>query len=200
MKNKIVFLDIDGVLNNEHYFKSLSLETMSQEEKRNFHCSLWGNIDPKCYLCFVNAMKQVDADAVVSSSWRDDNSSTFFMRNKTADILADSLKKDGINVIGATPEWSSFASKEDIKMFYNASSQKDYVQKHVFGRAAEIYQWIKVNNFSGKWCAIDDDTYDMYPIQKSGQLIQTSWYYIGDKDTGGFTSVQAEKLISFFKE
>jgi hypothetical protein len=200
VKNKIIFLDIDGVLNSEHYFKSLNLEKMTVEEKRNLHNSLWGNIDPKCYLCFVNTMKQIDADIVLSSSWRDAASSTFFIQNETADILADSFKKDGINVIGATPDWFNFASKEEIEMFYNASSQKNYAQTHIFSRAAEIYQWIKVNNFTGKWCAIDDDTYDMYPIQKSGHFIQTSWYYINDNYTGGFASSQAEKLISFFKE
>src|SRR5574344_375154 len=104
---------------------------MSIDEKKSLRESMWGTIDPKCYLCFVNAVKKVNADIVISSSWRDPSSSTFLCNSKSINEFYLALKKQEIDIVGATPRWSDFASQKD-KDDYNTSSTRsdDYSSTH----------------------------------------------------------------------
>ncbi|MCD9584774.1 HAD domain-containing protein [Tenacibaculum maritimum] len=59
---KIIFLDIDGVLNSRVWYNSNEYKTMGTSIKRYF--------DPKCVQLLNNITLETGAKIVVSSSWR----------------------------------------------------------------------------------------------------------------------------------
>ncbi|CAA0163047.1 conserved hypothetical protein [Tenacibaculum maritimum] len=59
---KIIFLDIDGVLNNSTFFKSEECKACGTSIKRYF--------DPKCVQVLNSITLETGAKIVVSSSWR----------------------------------------------------------------------------------------------------------------------------------
>lgn len=61
---KIIFLDIDGVLNHEKWYH----ETIGNPEVGNR-----GDIDPKCMEILNTIIKRTGAKIVISSTWRFDN-------------------------------------------------------------------------------------------------------------------------------
>ena len=77
---KIIFLDIDGVLNSESYFKN----------------KIAGVIDPECVRRLNRIIKETDADIVISSSWKLSPSSVYAEFN---DVGIEG------NIIGMTPNF-----------------------------------------------------------------------------------------------
>lgn len=62
-KNKIIFLDVDGVLNSENFNRWLR----DHHEKRYYGYEL---LDQKAILCLQDIVFTTGADIVLSSSWR----------------------------------------------------------------------------------------------------------------------------------
>lgn len=62
MKDKYIFLDIDGVVNHEKWYYQ------QRVVKRNWKC---GNADPKC-IELLNSLYDTGAKVVISSSWGED--------------------------------------------------------------------------------------------------------------------------------
>ena len=60
---KIIFLDIDGVLNNANWYKTEEFKAISDQEDR---C----HFDPKCISNLNTIIDQTHAKIVISSSWR----------------------------------------------------------------------------------------------------------------------------------
>lgn len=85
MTDRIVFLDIDGVLNSEYWF------TVNQFTKATFR-----DLDPASIACLNEITRQTGARIVVSSTWR-----------LTSDFpaLVEHLKRQGVQaeIIGRTP-------------------------------------------------------------------------------------------------
>ena len=86
---KIIFLDIDGVLNHEAFYK----ERYENKDYKIKHP--YSEIDPKCVANLNNLCKETDAKIVISSTWR----------NSGLDYCKDVLVYHGFKgeIIGITP-------------------------------------------------------------------------------------------------
>ena len=61
---KIIFLDIDGVLNHDQWYVSKEYQAIYQNEDNEL------DIDPKCAERINKICEQTDAKIVISSDWR----------------------------------------------------------------------------------------------------------------------------------
>ena len=87
---RVIFVDVDGVLNNS--------STLSRLRLRGAHGSvdLGQLIDPSNLRVLVRVVEATGAVAVVSSSWR--------LRTSQLDTLQSALAECGVRVVGCTPE------------------------------------------------------------------------------------------------
>jgi len=123
---KVIFLDIDGVLNSEEFLKNNETEMIDRD-----NVSILKNIIDK-----------TGAVIVMSSGWRlwfDDN-----MRPKDgySQCLYDILCEFDIKLFGKTPDYST----EEIR------TKKTF--SHV--KAKEISAWISQHETIGKYVVLDD--------------------------------------------
>lgn len=167
MKDNIIFLDIDGVLNGYNYLSLLGWNISCI-----FHIQKWYNAHTKNPFSvheekvrrLSKIVKKTNAKVVMSSSWR----FAFWKvpyeeKDGRQKLLADLLKKYNIEVIGITP-----------RSYNNAN------------RGEEIYSWLShhqdmVKNF----VILDDEDFDikLFPdhIVKTskvprGKMIMGKWY------------------------
>lgn len=61
---KIVFLDIDGVLNHDQWYVSKEYQSLVEDENTEL------DIDPSCSKRLVEICRQTNAQIVITSSWR----------------------------------------------------------------------------------------------------------------------------------
>lgn len=93
--NKIIFLDIDGVLNSMDFLHLNILNARVNDAvytNKDKHGSLF---DPRCILAFNTLIKATDADIVISSDWR------FSGLNAMKHLWSD--RELSGNIIGVTP-------------------------------------------------------------------------------------------------
>lgn len=76
---KIVFLDIDGVLNHEKFYSDTKTNRTIRKYRKN-------NIDPRSAKLVVDLCKQTGAKIVISSSWRFDGLDELTKRLRIAGI------------------------------------------------------------------------------------------------------------------
>ena len=84
-KKKLIFLDVDGVLNSDTYWMSLD-----EEEKYSLR-----HLDRNAIKKLKRIVDKTGAEIVVSSTWR--------KFNEDMDVLSDHLYAYGLSVIGKTP-------------------------------------------------------------------------------------------------
>lgn len=136
---KIIFLDVDGVLNNELFYTTVNhpkAETMEEFNLQQF--------DPRCVKLLNDITDKTSANIVVSSSWRTD-----------PDII-DILQKAGItgNIIGTTP-----------KLYFTSNIE----YKYSVPRGCEIKAWLELNKeklgdkmSKVQYVILDDDSDMLY--------------------------------------
>ena len=156
---KIIFLDIDGVLNHEIWFKSkeyalqskqvnlLHEKNLERASKEAFDVSM---IDPEKVSLLNSLVKDTDAKVVVSSSWR---------KNRTVEeleYLLNELLGLQAEIIGKTP----------ILDFQPLPNQ-DY--SYSVPRGCEIKAWLEINKgilgvkmSKVKYVILDDDSDFLY--------------------------------------
>ena len=129
---KVLFLDIDGVLNSVQYFKSKKYN----KTKGNYLC----DIDTDKLPLIQEIIEKTHCKVVLSSSWR------YFWNNpkfiKALKQLKNEFKKHKIVIFDIT----GFEHKEDNSEW--------------FGRQLQIRNWLQ-NHTVEKFCILDDDTYDL---------------------------------------
>jgi len=124
---KILFLDIDGVLNNADYFKDKGSHSTRGYGFLNRQAD---EIDPKALALLHDLLKDVDdLNIVISSTWR--------ILHKLGE-----LKNIFIKVI------PDFPHRRIISMTGRVPSGH---------RGTEIDMWRKDNDFTGKYVIVDDD-------------------------------------------
>jgi len=142
---KILFLDIDGVLNSQNWYKSeVYEEARSKFKKREpadgsertafeLHTC---HIDPDALCLLKNCIRDLGLSLVLSSTWR------------TLPTALDALEQAGLSFIGMTPEMPEISS----------------------ARGREIQAWLDKNSIVGDFAILDDndDLEDLRP-----HLIQT---------------------------
>ena len=87
MKNKIIFLDIDGVLNSEYYWKEI-------KDKSSSLSSIEQDVDRRCVANLKQIIKLTNAKVVVSASMRG---------KRKFEAFKEYVGREGISIYGVTP-------------------------------------------------------------------------------------------------
>ena len=150
-KNKFVFLDVDGVLNNELYYHERVESGQPKEEdypKSEF--------DPRCIKMLNHLQEKTGCKYVISSSWR---------QGKTIDELRELFSSVGLKgeIIDKTP-----------KMWFEKAQGESYQS---VPRGCEIHSWLQnhkeilgdsIGNFKS-YVILDDDS-DMLFWQRNNYI------------------------------
>ena len=155
MKRKVIFLDVDGVLNGYNIFTDIMFKTVQVNSKLyKFIRTHYDLFDAKLHKIFLLSIivKFTKADIVMSSTWR----GTYKHYLKTGELdkrmatLVNGMKKCKIFIIDTTPRISSGRRGEEIQMYLNNHPEID------------------------KFVILDDEKFDMMNFLESGNLILTS--------------------------
>jgi hypothetical protein len=158
---KIIFLDIDGVLNPVHYmnatykmWKASFGEIKSHDEYGQLF--FYQNCD-----ALKKAIDETGAKIVISSTWRMAGESEMKALWKHRNLAGE--------IIGITPNEVDVVNN-GIAKFYDEVCRGD-----------EIKLWINTNNFTGKYVIIDD-TKDMLKEQEPCFVVTNSYFGLTLKD------------------
>ena len=128
---KILFLDIDGVLNsnfwNEMHQREISDGSLVDEEKIKLLAEL---------------IKDTDAEIILHSGWRFWYDSDMRPLRKESQNLSDLLAKEGLKITGVTPDLTT----EEIRQ----------TRKFSLVKAKEILLWVKLHGDVEHWVVLDD--------------------------------------------
>jgi hypothetical protein len=171
MYNKLIFLDIDGVLNNELWSKRRFEYDFSDNKYRR-------HFDPICVDNLNRITDNIGAEIVVSSTHR--------LTFKDVNEMKEELKNVGItgNVVDRTP-------------FLQYNRNKNNITSSV-PRGCEIKEWLDMNShllpteyWNFRHYVILDDDSDMLYNQRF------NFYHIDGY--AGLSHRHAYKIINFFK-
>lgn len=169
MKNKIIFLDVDGELTYSNY--------------QNINTA---NIDIEKVKLLREICDRTGAKVVISSSWR----GTEHRTPRIYYILMDILESEGIDVVGNTPYIDlEFDRSTDTSKPVGLEEIKYTRIKHGTGRAAEVQKYVEDNKVDA-FVILDDEDYDWKDYGYSDNWIQPTWY-----DDGGLQREHVEKAV-----
>jgi len=128
---KVIFLDIDGVLNsnfwNDTHQKEISDGTLIDEEK---------------VILLGQLIRNTNAKIVLHSGWKFWFNSEIKPLRREAEELISMLEKEGIKIYDVTPDYTT----EEIRKS----------KKFSLVKAREILAWISQHDNIEKWIVIDD--------------------------------------------
>lgn len=140
---KVIFLDVDGVLNSIGWM---------EKNKGKLH----GNteIDPSKVKLLKQIIDKTEAKVVLSSTWRNIDGSDGEPRHPMYDYLLEELGKCGIEIFSRTPLINDDRPKEikawldetsfEIEKFISLDDdfgEKDYRKQGIFGRLVRTQFW-----------------------------------------------------------
>lgn len=177
MIDKLIFLDIDGVLNNEKWVRHIVLETKDKDMQRKTKA------DPTAVRRLCEICEKTGARIIISSSWR----------TLTVDNTIERLKDypDQFNcmlkyIVGVTGRYSEYYIR-GIEITKFLSYLKDESYKTSVKIAALIKSNIEISK-NPDYVIIDDDC-DMEQYQVP-HFMQTTYY-------DGLTDKQKDSIIKF---
>lgn len=113
MRNrKIIFLDVDGVLNSMDYFEQTK------------DCKGYTEINPETVKLLKEIIDRTGAEIVLSSSWRDLGKRKNESEHPMYAYLTDTLKEYGMEIVDHTPYIEQDRPKE-IKAWLDNQKDKD---------------------------------------------------------------------------
>ena len=138
---KVIFLDIDGVLNsnfwNDNHQREISEGILIDEEKVKILALL---------------VKRTNAKIVLHSGWRIWFDSKLKPLRTEAARLLDIFAKEGLSIDGLTPDLTT----EEIRK----------TKKFSLVKAEEILLWLKNNTDVSRWVVLDDLVLHNIQIEK----------------------------------
>ena len=142
LKERIIFLDIDGVLNDKYYCNN---HKISNEDRKVD--SLHVIIDDKYLKRLSKVYKAYDKTRIVlSTSYK-----ALGMKNINISYIRDRLREYSMDVLGLTPD----TSEETGELFQT--------------RPEEIYEWLRLHPDTNYWVSIEDDNgYEEYDKLENG--------------------------------
>jgi len=159
-KYKIIFLDIDGVLNSDQYNR--------WKFKHHMHNQGFGSIDPRECHRMARFCEEHNVKLVISSSWRNGNSweKTYneFMNEGFEDLpyRHHGMKVLAPYIVGVTPYCESRHRGTEIQCFFDITNGKYPAYKKL------MKEDFKISNY----CIVDDDN-DMLKHQLKN-FVQTN--------------------------
>lgn len=195
MTDKIIFLDIDGVLNSYYFYQSKS-------HQRNVKKNGYDMVNQICKrnLFWLSLLCRLTKSKVVLSStwkygWEEDGSVRKDIKGYCM-IKTDSLfRENGINIISVTRRGklsleNNYEMNEDkIEAWCNKPTfqgfedikNRDFILQ--YARGTQIMEWIERNHFEGKYVILEDDYQEIeFYKDLEKRLVITSYY----KKCGGF--------------
>jgi len=187
-KERLIFLDIDGVLDSLRYFKSKKYKA----EKSSDYYDMSNMINRQNLFWIGLLCKLTKAKVVLSSTWKygfnENGTPKEIEKGHNMIKTNDLFKKYGVNIISITrkgelipPNWeideASLSKFCERRKFSGLESCKDKDFILTYCRGTQIAEWIERNRFEGTYIVIDDDIEDIifYKDLKK-RLIQTSYY------------------------
>ncbi|MBD5520021.1 MAG: hypothetical protein HDR03_02135 [Lachnospiraceae bacterium] len=129
--SKVLFLDIDGVLNsnsdNDSHQREINYGTLIDEEKIKL---------------LAHLVKETNSKIILHSGWRMWFDSDLKPLRLEAKKLIELLEKEGLNIDGLTPDLTT----EEIRQ----------TKKFSLVKADEILLWLKSHNEVTEWVVLDD--------------------------------------------
>ena len=134
MINNIIFLDIDGVLNSDKYFDSIS-----NKEYINPVDRLMLDIDTSKVKLLLEIVGRTNAKIVITSSWR---------RMKLYQYIKERLVSMGLPVVGETP-FIEGRRGEEIRSYLLENRVSNYciIDDEVFKDYKELEDYLVVTDF-----------------------------------------------------
>ncbi len=182
---KVIFLDIDGVMNTEK--RSEELWALVQEGKmsKEEYYETWDLPFDDTALPLKKIVDSTGAVLVLSSSWRN--------IPKSVERLSESLKRYDMELFGTTCRGVPLETvvelgfdPDNCHSVYNFRNCQE--GEFTFDRGAEIAYWLKQHPDVDSFVILDDDIADIKPYYKK-EHIRTSF------TEDGLTYELAEKAI-----
>ena len=129
--NKIIFLDVDGVLNSKFWDNDHQREISEGK-----------HVDLEAVKLLGTLVKRTNAKLILHSEWRFWFDETMKPLRTEADFLANTMKEAGITIAGVTPDLTT----EEIRK----------TKKFSLVKADEILLWLDDNSSFTKWVVLDD--------------------------------------------
>jgi hypothetical protein len=164
---KILFLDVDGVLNDEQFCKKITAELDAQigEVIIAQHISdVTDKFNPACVLELARIVQETGCNIVVTSAWR-------LTGIKVGSPFTNALVKSGDKETVRTIRKAIIGKTADLVLFGK-------------NREDEIKQWLEDNPGVDMWVAVDD-----MPLNLDGNSVRTS------DEHGGLTKEKADEVI-----
>lgn len=142
MINNIIFLDIDGVLNSDKYFDSISNKECINPVDR-----LMLDIDVSKVKILLEVINKTNAKIVITSSWR---------RMKLYPYIKERLISMGLPVVGETP-FIEERRGEEIRSYLLENRVSNYciIDDEVFKDYKELEDYLVVTDFYEDGLTID---------------------------------------------
>jgi hypothetical protein len=179
--SKVLFLDIDGVLNSDEFFSSKYHDRLllSRGEHGTLH-------DPRACALLGKIKKATNCKIVMSSSWR----CFYFSKDKKAKFLAKPLKKElkknGIIIRDKTSyEYDKDYNTKYLNWFRSDDTKPFKVEKF-FDRGLQIQCYLKRHPEIKNFVILDDSDVDLFLF--GDNFIQTN-------PRTGLTEKDVEKAI-----
>ena len=178
---KIIFLDIDGVLNSENHGKELHklLEQGKMSEKKYY--DTWDLPYEGTLLPLKKIVDETNAQIVLSSSWR-------LLGKKRIDLLNEIFKPYGFQIMDIIPHGVLLEDLEklgfdkdncyDAKYRYTSLGYEESYKIKTWDRGAEIAMWLSQHPNVESFVILDDDWLDIVPYYEE-HLVQTLFFNWG---------------------
>lgn len=168
---KVIFLDIDGVLNHEEWYKKPEVIAISKRPgfkgtEKEYH------FDPEAWKWVQKLIDETDAKIVLSSSWR-----WYDLPATIEDFKGTAFQPILDNLVGVTPVLLSRCRGEEIRRFFdivtgnitqNVPGFKDFLRDHPLETITTNHE--QIDNY-----VIIDDASDVTKEQKKHLVQVDSW-------------------------
>lgn len=171
MKEKLIFLDIDGVLNSELYARRFFDEKLYKKDPQVSNL-----VDSNAVQLVLKIIKETNAKLIISSSWRSLTYKHTIEDFKQFKDLSPLLPF----IYGVTPPTRNAHRGEEIKYFLNFIRKQDF---------REYFKEPISNNYN--YVILDDDS-DMLEEQLPNFVKVTYW--------DGITEKEVEKCINILNK
>lgn len=152
---RYIFLDLDGVLNTEHYFnyRRFTAQSVTDGYGRLF--------DPRAVENLADVVSATGAGIVIGSTWRTEG----------LDCMREMWRRRSLpgEIVGVTPV-------ADIRL------HRERHGTYCGVRGAEIASWLEERAVSGCAYVIIDDVDDFLPVQGDRVVLTESYYGMTEDD------------------